>query len=335
VKEAQKREHSVAVTGDGVNDAAALKQADVGVAMGRGSDVAREAAKLVLLTDNFSCIVYGIEQGRVFYDNLKKLTLYYLPAGCFSELMPVVFSFVFGLPLPLSTFQMIYVCIVTDMLPSLSLIFEKAEADVMHRPPRPRGEHLVGWRVLLHLFLWFGPMVAFGNLFMWHLYLWFWDHLSPSDLWFAFEKFPTSDSSNYTDPNGLADGSWTSFKGKPYSDVEYHYLRAQTVYWVCLIITNFFIIHALRTRRLSFLQHPWWAAHSRNLRLPLALFCSLCLIIIPVYVPFFNTTFKTRGIPLIFWFTPIIPGMTILLADELRKYAVRTWPNGPIAYIAW
>lgn len=286
VKEAQKRKYTVAVTGDGVNDAAALKQADVGVAMGGGSDVAREAAKLVLLTDNFSSIVYGIEQGRVFYANLKKLCMYYLPAGCFSEFMPALFSYLFGIPLPLSTLQMIVISTFTDMLPSLSLIYEKAESDVMTSPPRSRGEYLVGWRVLLHVFCWFGPLVTLGNFFMWHLYFSHWGNLQPKDLWLAYEKYPTTDSSNYTDPNGLSTGTWTSYKGQDFDALQFHLYRAQTVYFVTLVITNFFIIQALRTRRLSAIfQHPWWAAKSRNLRLPLAILGSLVILLLFVFIP--------------------------------------------------
>eukprot|EP01119_Soliformovum_irregulare_P005936 TRINITY_DN1768_c0_g1_i1.p1 TRINITY_DN1768_c0_g1~~TRINITY_DN1768_c0_g1_i1.p1 ORF type:complete len:857 (-),score=271.23 TRINITY_DN1768_c0_g1_i1:184-2754(-) len=121
VKECQRLGHVMAVTGDGVNDAPALKQAEVGVAMGGGSDIAKDAADLVLIDNNFSSILAGIEQGRLGFDNLKKVIMYLIPAGSFSELTPVLAMMLFGLPLPLSAFLMIIIAVVTDVGPSQAL----------------------------------------------------------------------------------------------------------------------------------------------------------------------------------------------------------------------
>jgi len=106
VKNLQKRYNVVAVTGDGVNDAPALKKAHIGVAIGGGSDAAMESAAMVLLDANFSSIVVALRQGRTVFDNLKKVCLYLLPAGSFSELTPVLANIYLGLPLPLSNFLM-------------------------------------------------------------------------------------------------------------------------------------------------------------------------------------------------------------------------------------
>ncbi|KDE09319.1 hypothetical protein MVLG_00635 [Microbotryum lychnidis-dioicae p1A1 Lamole] len=156
VKSYQATGCTVAVTGDGCNDAPALKQADVGVAVAGGSEVAMEAADLILL-DNFSAIVVGIESGRLCFENLRKSILYLLPAGSFSELMPVLVNVFFGLPQVLSNIQMILICAVIDVLPALSLCFEKPEADLLLRKPRDRKkERLADARLLGHAYFFLG-----------------------------------------------------------------------------------------------------------------------------------------------------------------------------------
>jgi sodium/potassium-transporting ATPase subunit alpha len=106
VKQFQARDNIVGMTGDGVNDAPSLKAADIGIAMGSGSDIAIEAADMVLL-ESFGAIVAAVEYGRLVYDNLKKTIVYLLPAGSFSELWPVVTNVVFGIPQILSSFLMV------------------------------------------------------------------------------------------------------------------------------------------------------------------------------------------------------------------------------------
>lgn len=113
VKELQKRDNIVGMTGDGVNDAPSLKAADIGIALGSGSDIAIEASDMVLL-DSFSAIVEAVLYGRVVFDNLKKTVIYLLPAGTFSEFWPIMTNVIFGLPQILSSFLMIVICCFTD-----------------------------------------------------------------------------------------------------------------------------------------------------------------------------------------------------------------------------
>ena len=149
----QRAGHVVAVTGDGVNDSPAIKKADIGVAMGSGSDVAKNAADMIILDDDFSSIVNGVEEGRLIFDNLKKSIAYTLSSNI-PEIAPFIFFIIFQLPLPLSTVLILCIDLGTDMVPAISFAYENPELDIMERPPRnAKRDHLVNAKLISFSYL--------------------------------------------------------------------------------------------------------------------------------------------------------------------------------------
>jgi Ca2+-transporting ATPase len=213
VRALKRRNHIVAMTGDGVNDAPALEEADIGIAMGKsGSEVAKTASDMVLADDNFATIVKAVEEGRAIYDNIKRFIGYLLACNV-GEILVMLLATVFGLPLPLLPIQILWVNLVTDGLPALALGLEPPGRDIMMRPPRPVGENLfsggLGRRIIER-----GMLIGVSTLgvFAWRLELtgdlssartWALATLVVSQLWHAFDCRSTEETS----PRGVLRGS--------------------------------------------------------------------------------------------------------------------------------
>ena len=167
VNACQRAGYIVAVTGDGVNDSPAIKQADIGIAMGSGSDVAKNAADMLLLDDNFCSIVNGVEQGRVVFDDLKKSITYTLTSNI-PELTPFLTFIIIQCPLPLSTILILCVDLGTDFIPAVSFAYEEPELDIMERMPRnARYDSLVTRKVIGQAYFTNGFIQSFAAFFTW------------------------------------------------------------------------------------------------------------------------------------------------------------------------
>jgi len=164
VKGCQKIGEVVAVTGDGVNDSPAIKKADIGVSMGiTGTDVAKDAADMILLNDDFSSIVIGIEEGRKIYDNIKKSICYALTSQV-AQMLPFIAFILLKIPSPVTTVGVLYISIGTDLIPAIALAYEQGELDLMTRKPRGKEDHMVTMTLMSQAYGFMGWMQFWGGM---------------------------------------------------------------------------------------------------------------------------------------------------------------------------
>ncbi|EPE34198.1 Calcium ATPase, transmembrane M [Glarea lozoyensis ATCC 20868] len=302
VREFQSRSEIVGMTGDGVNDAPSLKAADIGIALGSGSDIAIEAADMVLL-ESFSAIVEAVQYGRVVFDNLKKTIAYLLPAGSFSEFWPVMTNVIFGIPQVLSSFLMIIICCFTDCAAATVLAYETPEADVLlRRPRRPGTDRLVSWQLILQSYGFIGVLETVSSFAMafWYLQR---NGLPFGMFWFKYGELP---------------------EGVDQDFVNQKLVEASSVYFVNLVVMQYFTLLTLRTRRLSLFSHPpIFNKATQNLYIFPAILFSLAMAFFWLYIPKLQSTLGTSSVGVEYWFLPVAFGMGILLLDEGRKYFVR------------
>ncbi|MDQ1271732.1 MAG: P-type Ca2+ transporter type [Planctomycetota bacterium] len=298
VKAWKKQGAVVAMTGDGVNDAPAVKEASIGVSMGiTGTDVTKEASDMIITDDNFASIVSAVEEGRGIYDNIKK-SIHYLLSCNAGEIVTMLFASIFNLPLPLFPIQILWINIATDGLPALALGVDSVAPDIMKRPARRSTEQIID-RNLGSLIVFQGFLIALSTLLAYLYVLYYTSSLNPGSLysWFLNELIPCC------------------FGGHLSGNLE----RARTVAFTVMVVSQLFHSFNCRNAKRSLFEIGVFT----NKKLLLAAGLSLAMQVAIIYIPYSEGIFKVTPLGLKDWIIVFGFSSLIFVIVEIIKCCKR------------
>lgn len=286
VSNLQEMGNIVAVTGDGVNDAPALKKADIGVAMGiTGTDVAKEAADMILTDDNFASIVKAVEEGRTVYSNIQKFIQYIFNSNMAEAVPSAFFLFSKGLiPLPLTVMQILFIDLGTDMLPALGLGTELSEAGIMKKPPRAKDDTLLNRKIMVKAFLWYGMIEATIAMLAYFFV----------NIMHGWPNVPLAMSGEV-------------------------YAQATTMTVAAIVFSQIGMVLNCRTESESVLRRGIFS----NKRVIHGIILEVVLLFVISYVPLFQGLFNTGPLEWYHWIFLVMIPIPVVLIEELRKKHLR------------